>query len=294
MPDPASDPTLFFDGADAHSTLTAWLVAIVSVLLWLGFWNGVLKLMPRRLKDRLLVGLGVDATLAVFTIGPFIPGFAVAAVRHAGWAVLLFGPLSAMVLYTFFWCVLDEMIRGEPGGFHIRKYWIRRDGWVRYLAGWLCFAAAPMFWQIRVSEIVLYPPLRWAWGFPHLRARDYIAFSRHKTRGLVGADYLYCLYCEWMTGVWSLGTEMLRHLESMWCPLRFNGREDQCERCSWTFPDIRQWASPEGGMPAVEQFLKLHYEGRPLGERSHLGARNDSDKMVGRASRPSSAPPNAE
>ena len=47
-------------------------------------------------------------------------------------------------------------------------------------------------------------------------------FKAAKVEGLVGHDRIWCLYCDWMTGVWSLGTEMLRNVESFWCPLRFS------------------------------------------------------------------------
>ena len=72
--------------------------------------------------------------------------------------------------------------------------------------------------------------------------------------------------------LWSLGTEMLRNLESMWCPLRF-GRADQCDRCRATFPDLAEWAPADAGIEGVKRFYELHYEGVPLGARSHLGAR---------------------
>lgn len=255
------------------ASLSPFLRSFLQTIIALAILTALVRLTPTRLKDRLLVGYGVDLVIALFTIGPFVIAWSTPSVRAGGWLAWLIAPITADIVYTFFWCILDEAIRGEKNGFHIRTYWIRRDGWIKYLVGWFCFVAAPMFWIVRLSEIVYYPPLRWAWGFPHLRARDYIAFSRHKTKGLVGADYLYCLYCEWMTGVWSLGTEMLRHLESMWCPLRF-GRQDQCERCAATFPDLDQWSGAEEGMAGVEKFFQVHYEGVPLGQRAHLKARS--------------------
>jgi hypothetical protein len=40
-----------------------------------------------------------------------------------------------------------------------------------------------------------------------------------------------------MTGVWSLGSEMLRNIESFWCPIRF--RSDlKCDNCKLDFPDV--------------------------------------------------------
>lgn len=232
-----------------------------------------LRLAPAGARDRLLAGFGVDAVIGLFTLGPFALALALPAARQGGWLAQLIAPAGAMVVFTVLFCIVDEALRGERGGFRIRAYWTGRDGWARYLTGWLCFAATPVFWLIRAGQILLYPPLRWAWGLPRLRARDYIALSRHKTKGLAGADYLFCVYCEWMTGLWSLGTEMLRHLESMWCPLRFRG-EGQCERCAATFADLEHWADPAEGLAGVQRFYELHYEGLPLGERAHLRARS--------------------
>ena len=42
---------------------------------------------------------------------------------------------------------------------------------------------------------------------------------------VIGHALIWCLYCDWMTGVWSLGTEMLRNVESFWYPIRLLVRE---------------------------------------------------------------------
>ena len=55
-------------------------------------------------------------------------------------------------------------------------------------------------------------------------------------------DLIWCLYCDWMTGVYAFGGEMLRNVESFWCPIRFyDGKK--CENCKIDFPDIEKWAS---------------------------------------------------
>ncbi len=255
------------------SAAPAWLVGAIVTLAILAALTATLRLLPGRIKDRLLVGIGVDAAIGAFTLGPIAACLLIPATRAGGWAAWLAAPTAASILYLAIWCVADELVRGERGGFRIRRYWIRRDGVLRYAIGWTILLAVPVFWAVRLAQVVVYPALNVAWGLPRLRARDYIALSRHKTAGLVGADYVFCLYCEWMTGLWSLGTEMLRHLESMWCPLRF-GRAEQCERCTAVFPDIAAWAPADGGMAGVEKFLILHYNGKPIGERAHLGARD--------------------
>ncbi len=233
--------------------------------------NALLVITPRLVKDKLFVGFGVDAVIGLFTLGPFALAIALPAVRQGGWKAWLIAPGVSALFYLFVWCVLDEAVRGKRRGFSIRRRWIRSDGWMRYALGWSILLAVPMFWLVRLAEVVVYPALNVAWGLPRLRTAEFIALSRHKTQGLVGADYIFCLYCEWMTGLWSLGTEMLRNIESMWCPLRF-GRADQCERCQAIFPDIERWADPEEGMAGLDRFYELHYEGRPMGARSHLGA----------------------
>lgn len=255
------------------STAAPALAAGATIALLLAL-NIVLALTPKSLKDRLFVGFGVDAVLAIFTLGPFALALSLPQTRAGGWLAWLIVPGATALGYLLLWCVLDELIRGKHGVFSIRKRWIRSDGWLRYALGWSILLAVPVFWTVRIAEIIVYPALNIAWGLPKLRTRDYIALSRHKTQGLVGADYIFCLYCEWMTGLWSLGTEMLRNLESMWCPLRF-GRADQCDRCTAVFPDIAEWADPAEGMAGVERFFDLYYEGRPMGERTHLGARGE-------------------
>ncbi|RMH26782.1 MAG: hypothetical protein D6693_06535 [Planctomycetota bacterium] len=259
--------------------MPAWAVSAPAAFALLAAATAVMRLAPTRWKDRALVGFGVDAAIGAFTLGPFAVALAIPAARAGGPVAWGVAPLVSSLVYLALWCVADERIRGERGGFRIRRYWIRRDGWLRYALGWSILLAVPVFWMVRLAQVVVYPMLNVAWGLPRLRTRDYIALSRHKTEGLVGADYLFCLYCEWMTGLWSLGTEMLRHLESMWCPLRF-GRADQCERCAATFPDIREWAPAEGGMAGVERFYELHYEGAPLGDRAHLGARGATPRST--------------
>ena len=42
-----------------------------------------------------------------------------------------------------------------------------------------------------------------------------------------------------LTGVYSLGAEMLRNVESFWCPIRFyDGKK--CDNCKLDFPDIER------------------------------------------------------
>jgi hypothetical protein len=62
-----------------------------------------------------------------------------------------------------------------------------------------------------------------------------------------------------MTGVYSLGAEMLRNVESFWCPIRFyDGKK--CENCKIDFPDLENgWVAIDGTMNDVEEVLKEKY-----------------------------------
>ena len=62
-----------------------------------------------------------------------------------------------------------------------------------------------------------------------------------------------------MTGVWSLGTEMLRNVESFWCPIRFSC-EKKCANCQIDFPDVNQgWVHASGNMSDVVRTLDRMY-----------------------------------
>jgi hypothetical protein len=61
-----------------------------------------------------------------------------------------------------------------------------------------------------------------------------------------------------MTGVYSLGAEMLRNVESFWCPIRFyDGKK--WANCSIDFPDINHgWVDANGTMTEVVATLDAH------------------------------------
>ena len=96
----------------------------------------------------------------------------------------------------------------------------------------------------------------WLLRFPRYDHADWVTFSRHKFRDLVGHDLVWCLYCDWMTGTWSLGTEMLRNVESFWCPIRFNS-EKKCANCAIDFPDVfNGWVAADGSMADVATLVE--------------------------------------
>src|SRR5436309_10649183 len=57
----------------------------------------------------------------------------------------------------------------------------------------------------------------------------------------------------------SLGAEMLRNVESFWCPIRFASGK-KCDNCKLDFPDIEAgWVGPEGTMGDVVATLERMY-----------------------------------
>lgn len=66
-----------------------------------------------------------------------------------------------------------------------------------------------------------------------------------------------------MTGVWSLGSEMLRNVESFWCPIRFDSSK-KCENCKVDFPDVAgDWVPSDADMDAVTAILRQKYPNEP-------------------------------
>src|SRR2546425_2458882 len=137
-----------------------------------------------------------------------------------------------------------------------------------HVALWVTALALPVFIVLRVAELCLYPTLTPLVGLPRYRHADWVNVSRQKFTGLVGHDLIWCLYCDWMTGVYALGAEMLRNVESFWCPIRFASGK-KCDTCKLDFPDINGGlGAPEGAVGGV---------GTTLGEKDRAaGARPPS------------------
>ena len=112
--------------------------------------------------------------------------------------------------------------------------------------------------MVRFAEIVLYPLLIWTMKFPSYDHGEWVSVSRQKFSNLVGADLVWCLYCDWMTGLYALGGEMLRNLESFWCPIRFYP-DKKCDNCKVDFPDIKDWVPQDGTIEDVNKLLGKKY-----------------------------------
>jgi len=220
----------------------------------------------------------LDLLILYFVYGPgllgyFIPRGQGAEFAQAGLSML--AAIGGQILGCLLWIACHEFAhRNTHKGDRIHKVMSARVGFVRnHLAVWWTLLAFPLFGLVRLAEIFLYPALIWLVKFPRYRQREWINVSRQKFDGLVGYDRLWCLYCDWMTGVWSLGGEMLRNVESFWCPIRFSSPE-KCGNCKHDFPDIDGgWISAEGSLPEVTQLLQEKYSRG--GPNSWFGRRVD-------------------
>ena len=236
---------------------------VVAALTALGILlvAGVLHLIPRlgargrRVSDALCRAPGLDVLITYFTVLPlFVGGF----VR--GWSGVVAAYLGQAAAVQV-WVALHEWAhRDAVRGPRIVKVLNRLIGrWRNHAALWWMSLAVPGFWLVRMFELVIYPPLTWVVGLPKYREGEWVNVSRQKFEGLVGHDLIWCLYCDWMTGIWALGSEMLRNIESFWCPIRFaNGKK--CENCRLDFPDLDHgWVDPNGTMGQVAQVLQEQY-----------------------------------
>jgi hypothetical protein len=113
---------------------------------------------------------------------------------------------------------------------------------------------------VRMVEILTYTPVAWLAKLPTYKSSEWINLSRHKYDGLIGYDLVWCWYCDWMTGVWALGSEMLRNIESFWCPIQFRSPVKN-NNTSTDFPDVKLWASSDGTMEDAVRAFEKHYDG---------------------------------
>ncbi|MGE3109303.1 MAG: hypothetical protein AB7G11_12100 [Phycisphaerales bacterium] len=265
-----------------------WLLAANAVgLLVLA---GLLHLMPR--LGALGRSLGrqcaqaplLDVVVFVLTMGPVVsavalwwsvPGegaFARSALAGGSLWVNLGAALVAQGVAILVWC--EVHLLAHPGvrrGARIVKSLNRAVGPVRNnLAVWWTAAAVPTFTIIRITQYVVYPPLTWIVGLPRYNNAHWVNVSRQKFSGLVGYDLIWCLYCDWMTGIWSLGSEMLRNIESFWCPIRYSSPE-KCENCVREFPDIDAgWAKETTDIGEAARIIESKYPG-PGGVNAWFG-----------------------
>jgi len=222
---------------------------------------GLLHLIPklgapgRAFSEWLCVAPGLDLVVGFFTGLPLILGPA-----FGGWLGLGFS-VVAQVLAVMIWTTMHGLVHREAcKGPRIVKFLNGLVGpWRNFIAVWITAFAIPVFLCVRVAELLVYPWLTWLIRFPKYKQSEWVRVGRYKFKNLVGHDLIWCLYCDWMTGVWSLGSEMLRNVESFWCPIRFDN-EKKCENCHHDFPDIfGGWVKSDADMQAVTDTLKEQY-----------------------------------
>ncbi|MFG0329151.1 MAG: hypothetical protein ACF8PN_04560 [Phycisphaerales bacterium] len=194
---------------------------------------------------------------------------AISALTWIPWLVagLIFGWLGVLASVLGQWVALQIWTRTHEAmhwkkrkGPRIVKFLNREVGWfANHVALWVTALAVPVFLLVRLAQIALYPFLVRLLDFPKYRTREWIAVSRHKFDGLIGHDLIWCLYCDWMTGVYALGAEMLRNVESFWCPIRFDDPR-KCANCRVDFPDIDGgWVPATANMDAVARVMSEKY-----------------------------------
>jgi len=199
---------------------------------------------------------GLDLVVSLFTwIPPTAFGIA------SGWRGVV-GALIGQLLGLFVWMFAHEVANRRRRGPRIVTFLNRTVGRLNnHVALWATACAVPIFLLIRVAELTIYPVLTRLVGLPRYCTADWINVSRQKFQGLVGHDLLWCLYCDWMTGVYAFGAEILRNVESFWCPIQFASGK-KCDNCKLDFPDIADgWVAPDGTMSDVVGVLERMYGG---------------------------------
>lgn len=234
--------------------MTTFLLHAAYILAGL-FVAGIACRLAFSVSEKIVRGFSLDFLVSIFTWIPWALGFAL-----NGWVGLL-SALFAQFLGIYQFCFLDRAIRGKPAD-TLTAAQGRVLGPLRnHLALLATTPATVVFIAVRLTELIVYPPVAWLAKLPTYKTSDWVNLSRHKYQGLTGPDLLWCWYCDWMTGVWALGSEMLRNIESFWCPIRF--RDEAKNRNARTdFPDIDHWAPADAGIEEAIRVFETHYDGK--------------------------------
>lgn len=246
-----------------YFSITIILFISSLILNFLSYWGNF----GQKTFDALCYAPAIDWVLAYLMIAPLIAGMLFDGWKGVG--ISLAAQLSALWLWIF----VHELVnyKSQPKTKIHQVLGRIVGGWRNHLAVWITALAIPLFWLVRLTEIVVYPCLTWLIGLPKYQAKEWVNVSRHKFQGLIGYDLIWCLYCDWMTGVWSLGTEMLRNVESFWCPIRFDEAK-KCENCQLDFPDLNNgWIASDGEIEDVVELLNCKYSQVNKRERGWFG-----------------------
>ena len=237
------------------------LLIAAATLVGIAGFAGLLHLIPRlgaagtRISAWLCRAPGLDLVVSLFTwVPPTVLGILY------GWRGVA-GAIIGQVLGMLVWMFAHELAnRQYVNGPRIVTFLNRTVGrFNNHVALWVTALALPVFIVLRVAELCIYPFLTPLVGLPRYRHADWVNVSRQKFTGLVGHDLIWCLYCDWMTGVYALGAEMLRNVESFWCPIRYASGK-KCDNCKLDFPDIHEgWVAPDGTMGDVVTTMEEMY-----------------------------------
>ncbi len=232
-------------------------ITLGSLLIFAGFIHLCTHLgaFGRGITNFLSKAPGLDLVIAYCGVAPIVVGPIL-----GGW-IGLGASICAQILAVMIWTVLHGLAHPKARrGPRIYKVHNNIVGPFRhFFAVWITSFALPAFFLVRIAELVVYPFLIWLVHFPKYKQSDWVRAYRYRFKDLVGHDLIWCLYCDWMTGVWSLGTEMLRNIESFWCPIRFDSNEKN-NNCAQDFPDIfGGWVDSDASMEDVVETLKKHY-----------------------------------
>jgi hypothetical protein len=215
----------------------------------------VLTRLAFRFSEKVATAPWLDVFISLFTWVPWVSGFLLADVRG------LLAAVVAQLVFLHAFCLVHRALRGRTG----RTLTDAQGKVLGPFRNQLCLMvqtpAVLIFVQVRLAEIILYPPIAWLGRLPTYKASEWVNLSRHKYDGLIGYDLLWCWYCDWMTGLWALGSEMLRNIESFWCPIQF--RDPVKNRNAATdFPDVAKWAPADGTMEDAVRAFEAQYDGK--------------------------------
>lgn len=208
-------------------------------------------------SDRIAEAPMLDFFMSLFTWVPWLAGFLWQSWPGLGAAVV------AQVLFLHVFCLLHRAMRGKKG----RTLTDAQGRLLGPVRNQLCLLlqtpAILVLVAVRVMELLLYPLIAALGRLPTYRQGEWVNLSRHKYDGLIGYDLLWCWYCDWMTSLWCLGSEMLRNIESFWCPIQFQSPKKNGQ-AAIDFPDLKRWAPPDGTMEDAVRLIEQHYDRKSL------------------------------
>ncbi|MEI6280044.1 MAG: hypothetical protein WCQ16_11790 [Verrucomicrobiae bacterium] len=196
----------------------------------------------------------LDFFVSLFTWVPWAAGGCL-----GGW-VGVGAAIAAQIVLLHVFCLVHRAMRGKKG----RTLTDAQSKILGPVRNQICLLlqtpAVLVFAQVRLAEILLYPVVARLGKLPTYKPAEWVNLSRHKYDGLIGYDLLWCWYCDWMTGVWALGSEMLRNIESFWCPIRFRS-DTKNKNIAVDFPDVAQWVPADATMEDAVRAFEARYDG---------------------------------